>query len=221
MLRLLFLLIFSLATLRSYAQFGVQVGGAITATKLTQSAAEMERGWNFRYNAGALYRIRRLGGLKKVDLQPTLQYIVKGSSSGDVLLNTPQAGISETISRLRYVELSVPVLFRFTEEDLRNYTYNLGAGPYLATLVSAKSVAVPLNGGDNVTTDLKTGSGASDDIKSVDGGLTLYVSMKVVNFSAGVSYDYGLLNVSPKPNETAYNRSFSLFFGYFFGARPK
>lgn len=219
MLRLLFLLIFSAATLRSYAQFGVQVGGAITGTKLTQNATDVEQNWNFRYNAGALYRIRSLAGLKKVDLQPTLQYIVKGSSNADVLLNSPQLGISETISRLRYVELSVPVLLRFGEKNLRNYTYNLGAGPYVATLVAAKSVAVPLKGGDNVTTDLKTGSGATDDIKSLDGGLTLYVSLKTVRFNTGFSYDYGLLNVSPKPNETAYNRSFSLFFGYFFGAK--
>lgn len=216
MLRFLFLLVFGLAALRSHAQFGVQVGGAVTGVNVTQGGTEVERAWNFRYNAGVMYRFRQFGGFKKVDFQPTLQYIVKGSTSGDVLLNTPQVGISEIISRLRYVELSAPVLFRFREDGLRNYTYNLGAGPYVATLVSAKSVAVPLNGGSNVTTDLKTGSGALDDVKTLDAGATLYVSMKLVNFSAGVSYDYGLLNVSPRPNETVKNRSFSIFFGYFF-----
>ncbi len=216
MLRFLFLLVCSLATLRSHAQFGIQVGGAVTATKFSRGGVDGERGWNFRYNAGVLYRIRQLGGFKKMDLQPTIQYVVKGSSSGEVFLNAPQAGISEIISRLRYVELSAPVLFRFKEDGVRNYTYNVGAGPYVAALVSAKSVAVPLHGGSNVTTDLKTGSGSLDDVKSIDGGLTLYVSIKLVNFSSGVSYDYGLLNVSPKPNETAHNRSFSIFFGYFF-----
>ena len=216
MLRSVFFLILSLFALRSNAQFGMQVGGAVTATQLTQKGAEVERGWNFRYNAGVLYRIRRLGGFKKMDLQPTLQYIVKGNTDNNLSTTQVLAGASEVVTRLRYVELSVPVLFRFNEEGLRNYTYNLGVGPYAAALVSAKAVTVPLRGKDNVTTDLKTGAGSTDDIKPLDLGLTLYISAKLVNFSAGVSYDYGLLNVSPKPNETAYNRSFSIFFGYFF-----
>ncbi|MDQ2771999.1 MAG: PorT family protein [Bacteroidota bacterium] len=212
MRQLFFFLIFSLAALRSQAQFGVQVGGAVTATNLIQGGTDAERGWNFRYNAGVLYRFRRLGGFKKVDFQPTLQYIVKGSTDQ----NSPNLAISEVVSRLRYVELSAPLLFRFTEEDLRNYTYNIGAGPYVAQLVSGRTIAVPLHGGDNVTTDLKAGSGAQDDIKPLDLGATLYMSMKLVHFSAGVNYDVGLLNVSPKPNETAYNRSFCIFFGYIF-----
>ncbi len=218
MYRIFFLLIFGLSALQSHAQFGVQVGGAITATKFTQSGTEVDQSWNFRYNAGVLYRIRQLGGLKKVDLQPTLQYIVKGSTDDDVSNRMPLAGIGEIVNRLRYVQLSAPVILRLNEQGLRNITFNIGVGPYAARLVSAKSIAVPLYGkpGSSPSTDLQVGTNSQDDIKPLDLGLTLYVSAKLYHVSAGVSYDYGLLNVSPKANVTAYNRSFSIFFGYIF-----
>ena len=215
--RLLILgLFFSLAALRCQAQFGVQVGGAITAVKFTRNGTEADHGWNFRYNAGVLYRIRRLGGLKKIDLQPTLQYITKGSSDTDIPYRLPPNTVNEVYTRLHYVQASAPGLFRANEEGVKNITYNLGAGPYLASLVAARAVSVGEGGNKAPETpaDMRIGNGTQDDIKRLDAGLTLYLSMKLGHVSSGVSYDYGLLNVSPRTNTSMYNRSFCIFFGY-------
>lgn len=207
---LLVLLFVGAFSLRSHAQFGVQVGGAINAMKVVQGGADVERGWRFAYNAGVLYRFRG----RKFDVQPTLLYMPKGAIDNNS--GTPYiTGVSEIQKRLRYVQVAVPVIYR-TSDGVRNYTYNLGLGPYLATLVGGQAVTVPLSKGDNVTTDLKTGFKDTDDVKPLDAGLTIYVTAKIRHISAGFSYDYGLYNVSPRPNETQRNRSFTLLANYMF-----
>lgn len=207
------LFLFSLAALPCQAQFGVQVGGALTGVSLSQNGENVDRDSKFHYNVGVHYRFLKVGGLKKLDVQPSLQYFVKGGSDRF----SPNLSVSEVVTSLRYVELSVPLIVRFSLAEAYNCSFNVGAGPYTALLVSTNAYAVPLSkGSGNVPVDFKTGFSSTDDIKPLDMGLTSYASIKIDNFSFALSYDVGLLNVSPKPAEKAYNRSFNILFCYLF-----
>ena len=112
------------------------------------------------------------------------------------------------------LELSLPLIFK-APLGVKNCSYDIGAGPYFSKLVSAVSKAVDLDGGTKVN-KFKIGKSSTDDFKSGDIGLSLYMGMRVMHFNMSLVYDLGLTNVTPNPNQSIKNGCFSLNIGAIF-----
>ena len=73
-------------------------------------------------------------------------------------------------------------------------------------------------GGDKETEDVKFGTD-NDDLKRLDMGISVGGGVEFESFLIGVSYDYGLMNISPSNEYNTKNKNRVLKFtlGYRFG----
>ncbi len=205
----LLIVIAALLSGHSFAQLGIQVGWNTTNYSLKNNGVKDKRSLIWGVNAGAMYRI---GIIKKLAVQPELLFSQKGAVNNN-LGSSYTSGVSRWVNKLNYVELGVPVLFRM--KLLTKSTFDMGAGPYIATLVSAKSRIEYLNG-DKKKDEFKIGSDATDDFKRMDMGYKLYMGAKLSHVNFSMCYARSISDISPTATQTVKNGCFSLNFGVFF-----
>lgn len=203
---LLFILAVSLTT-HSLAQVGMQVGCNLTNYRYVKSGTHLKRSMAASYNFALMFRTPT----RHVSVQPTLLYTRKGAINND---NSANYNISKYKNKLEYLEFSAPVILKAELEGKKN-TFDIGVGPYVAKLLSAKSKIEYLYDSSR-TTSFKIGDAKTDDFKPIDYGLSFYMGIKVTHFQMNMGYDLGLANVDPKANESIKNRCFSFNIGVFF-----
>lgn len=190
----------------AFPLFGFQVGFNLNDYRYLVGDAKKDRsflgGWNF----GLVYRTDG----RKWRLQPTLLYSQKGAQN---ITDAPLT-YSWINNRLNYLTLSAPILYN-ANMGVKNFTFNIGAGPYAAALLSAKAIKKPLYGGDDERESYKIGSDATDDFKRGDFGLAFVMGAKLRRVNLSIGYDYGLANCSPTPSTSLKNRTFSINLGVF------
>lgn len=196
-----------LSALVSTAQPAVQTGLNLASYRYTFDGSYSERDLVIGLNAGVLYRLRLPGRLA---LEPSLLYSRKGARR--ITDNT--AAIDYIKVKLDYIQLSLPLLYRigFT----RHLDFNFGGGPYAAYLLSAAS-RTHFYVGDDEQTKLKIGSdGAAHDFRQGDAGLRLMAGAHLRKLYFYLSYDLGLVNVTPRQSETIRTRCFGANLALFF-----
>lgn len=198
---LIALLIFSAGSSHAYPIFGIFGGMNINGFKSTFKGDKRNEDWNSGYDIGFLYRTDG----KRFRLQTSLAFMPKG---GKDLSN----GINY---KLRYVEVAAPFLYNVRSEGMRNWTMSIGAGPYISRLVSAVRASEEPFGKNKKSEKMSIGSGPLNDVKGLDVGVNVYFSYKLDRFLTSISYDYGLANISTKPDMITKNRTFAINLGYF------
>jgi Outer membrane protein beta-barrel domain len=208
--QLIFLLALTLIVSKGYGQLGLQLGWNTTSYHYVSSGLHEKRGLKWGVNAGLLYRTPG----KIVCLQPSLLYTQKGAINNN-------AGASYTTdvdhykNRLNYLELTIPIILKVPIAGKKN-SFDIGAGPYLGRLISAKSKIYYLDGTDRIT-KFKIGTNDStDDFKPMDIGISLYMGARIEHFFMSMGYDIGLANAGAAKNETIKNGCFSLNIGVLF-----
>jgi opacity protein-like surface antigen len=105
--------------------------------------------------------------------------------------------IYESKSSINLLYLDIPI-------TAKTY-YNIGSskiygafGPYIGFGLSGKSKSETILNGESESDkqDVKWGSGDSDDLKRLDFGLTVGAGMEFNSFLIGLSYNFGLANIS-------------------------
>jgi hypothetical protein len=116
----------------------------------------------------------------KLFLQPAFLYSTKGSKYS---VMESEATISPA-----FIEIPVNVVYKFDSGSMKFF---LEAGPYFAYGIGGKEKS------DNETTDIKFGSGESNDLKPFDFGLNLGAGVEIKNFFISAHYELGIANLAP------------------------
>ncbi|HWB26394.1 MAG TPA: porin family protein [Chitinophagaceae bacterium] len=169
------------------AQFGIL--GGVNFSKYEYVS---DRKALISWNAGLLYRIAKSSST--FAMQPQLTYTGKGAIKYPEI--DPNNDILKYTNHINYLQLSVPFIISPKLDDEGTLRFDIGAGPYVANVVSAKSSAESYEG-ETTTSDFKVGSSSTDDFKPFDAGITMMAGTRIGNISFNVQYDLGLLNVNP------------------------
>jgi hypothetical protein len=121
---------------------------------------------------------------------------------------------------LNYLEIPLNAKLYFSEGDTRIFGL---IGPYIGYGLSGKTKIEDNYAGETETrtNDLKFGSSENDDLKSLDFGLAAGVGLDASRFQVGLTYSYGLANISSytESGMTIKNRNIALYVGIKFGTK--
>lgn len=129
-------------------------------------------------------------------------------------------GVEKFRYRITYLELPLNLLFNYKK-------LCLGAGPYLAYALAAKSIIKPsnirafqpeINPNTTIKSDIPIGNDDISIIKPIDFGFNFLADYKLkYGISLGINYGLGLTKASKLPLiRDGRNRVFSVFMGYNF-----
>lgn len=122
-------------------------------------------------------------------IYPSLQFIRKG------LKKTTLIDPINSDLKLNYLQLTIPLYGRYG-------LYGIGLGPYAAIATGGKTAYTSIAGGDR---KINFGNGTGDDLKGLDYGLSLTMSINIFYFQ----YDWGITNLGTGKYGTAKNRNFN------------
>lgn len=122
-------------------------------------------------------------------IYPSLQYIRKGAKR-TTLIEPTRSDI-----KLNYWQLTIPFYMRAT-------MFGIGLGPYAALASSGKTKFSSVPGERKIN----FGSGATDDLKGLDYGLSFTMSISFFY----LQYDYGMANLGTGKYGSAKNRNFNV-----------
>lgn len=185
-------------------KFGVKGGLNITTFTGDTEGIKVESLVGFNIGAFAAIKIN-----EKFTIQPEFLYSTQGAKFDNVGAYVEDMFFTGDIDmKLSYI--NIPVVFKY----YANEKFNLGAGPQIGFLTSAKS-ATKLNGfSQTVEEDMKS------YFNSVDFGLVLNVGYDFTkNFFAEARYNLGLANIAKTEqgdNSKLKNSLFSFNVGYKF-----
>lgn len=195
------------ASASAFPLWGFQLGFNINDDKYMVGGDRKDRSFLSGYNLGLVYRTHG----RRWRVHPTLLWSQKGARN----ITDAPLEYSWISNRLTYLSLSAPVLYNTNMEGIKNFTLSIGAGPYAGYLLKATAIKKMLHGGDEEREDYKMGAAATDDFKRTDFGLAFVLGAKMRRVNMAIGYDFGLANISPTPNTSMKNRSFSINFGVF------
>ncbi len=213
--KLLTVLLISLFSLQTYAQtFGIR-GGLNLATMIDKDddgtySDEFKMNPGFHAGVTAEFPFSEI-----LSLETGLFFDTKGFK-----MDVTEMGIDvSTKASLNY--LDVPVTIKAsTEVSTGVKIYGL-VGPYIGVGLSGKVKGESSEEDFDVSVDedVEWGSGEDDDLKRLDYGLTAGAGVEIKGFLVGVSYDYGLANVSAYTDygTIASHRILKFSIGYKFG----
>lgn len=116
--------------------------------------------------------------------------------------------------RLNYINLDVTYNYIFNIANLEIYAEG---GGYAGYAISGK-IKYRLENADDYEETLSIGtSEIDDDIKPIDGGLTIGAGIYFGSFKFGIGYMHGLVNISTQDDQTMRNRNGYLRVAYLFG----
>lgn len=147
----------------------------------------------------------RKGISDQVSIQPEINYSLKGSQinyDGGFF-----TGSGKYRYNLSYIE--IPVLANIHVGDNLYFS----AGPYIATLIAAKVKDVDGDGSINSVEEYDR-----DDFNTFDYGIAAGVGFDFAGGTAGVRYNYGLVDVAPDGNglDNGKNSVLQFFIGFEF-----
>lgn len=127
--------------------------------------------------------------------------------------------------KLNYLNIPLNLKFLYNIEN-RNLYFTFG--PYLGIGISGKyHLDYPIekkniNTGEYVLEQIikdrvvNWGSDSKDDFKRLDYGVSVGLGCEIDNFQIGLSYSYGLPDISPRSDETYKNRVLGISMGWLF-----
>ena len=185
------------------AQPGI-TGGFNTGTyKYQVNSTTYGRSSLVGFNAGLFYRASLD---RHVIMEPSLLFTRKGARNN----NTPFP-VDYTKSRLDYVQLNVPVMYRGWVS--RHADFTIGGGPYAAVLAYA-DVRTQFRTGDQNLDDYSIGTNGADDFKPLDAGLRFGAGFRYDRVNVSIAYDLGLADIAPQTNTEIRNRTFGINLGF-------
>jgi hypothetical protein len=148
----------------------------------------------------------RKGLSDQISIQPEINYSLKGSQinyDGGVFTG----GSGKYRYNLSYIE--IPVLANVHVGESLYFS----AGPYIATLIAAKVKDVDGDGSVNSVEEYDR-----DDFNTFDYGVSAGVGFDFAGGTAGVRYNYGLVDVAPDGNglDNGKNSVLQFFIGFEF-----
>jgi len=142
----------------------------------------------------------------KFSIQPELLYSTQGSKFNMVVSDGNTEYNTENTVKLAYI--NIPVMFKYYATE----KFSLEAGPQIGFLTNSEIEVNVL--GQSVTQDAK------ELFESIDFGLNLGAGYDITkNISAGIRYNFGLVNVAKTEagsNDSIKNSVFSISVGYKF-----
>ena len=143
---------------------------------------------------------------EKFSIQPELLYSTQGSKFNMVVNDGNTDYNTENTIKLAYI--NIPVMFKYYATE----KFSLEAGPQIGFLTNSEIEVNVL--GQSVTQDAK------ELFESIDFGLNLGAGYDITkNISAGIRYNFGLVNVAKTEagsNDSIKNNVFSISVGYKF-----
>lgn len=130
-----------------------------------------------------------------------------------------EEGVDVTVkAKLYYAD--IPLTLKVAGEVSEGVELFVLAGPYIGIGLSGKTIAEGSAEGFNVSIDedIDWGSGEDDDLKRLDYGITAGAGFEFKGLLVGLSYDFGLANVSAYTDygTTSSHRVFRFTVGYNF-----
>lgn len=121
-----------------------------------------------------------------------------------LLLNTKGFKITEeedgvdVTAKANLYYADIPLTLKVSGEVSEGVKLFVLAGPYVGIGLSGKVTAEGSAEGFNVSVDedINWGSGEEDDLKRLDYGITAGAGLELMGIKVGLSYDFGLANVS-------------------------
>lgn len=147
----------------------------------------------------------RKGISEQVSIQPEINYSLKGSQIN--YDGTIVSGSGKYRYNLSYIE--IPVLANIHVGESLYFS----AGPYISTLIAAKVKDVDGDGSVNGVREYDR-----DDFNTLDYGVAAGVGFDFTGGTAGVRYNYGLVDVAPDGNnlDNGKNSVLQFFIGFEF-----
>ena len=140
--------------------------------------------------------------------EPGIMLITKGVKMEEDEISTK--------ANLNYID--IPLLLKASSNSKNGASVFGALGPYIGLGLNGKITME--YGGDKETEDVKFGNDEdNDDLKRLDMGVSIGGGVEFESFLIGVSYDYGLMNISPYKEYDTKNKNRVLKFtlGYRFG----
>ncbi|MGM0408401.1 MAG: porin family protein [Bacteroidota bacterium] len=121
-----------------------------------------------------------------------------------LLLNTKGFRITEeeegvdVTAKAKFYYADIPLTFKVSGEVSEGVKLFVLGGPYIGIGLSGKVTAEGSEEGYSVSIDedINWGSGEEDDLKRLDYGITAGAGLELMGIQVGLSYDFGLANVS-------------------------
>lgn len=195
----------------SYAQF--TVGGGLNMANMfikDWNEEDVSKGLNPGFNTGLTYNIPLSGA---ISVEPGLSFGTKG-----LRVTEEEGDIKAVLSWVNYY-MDIPIMFRFTKEINDGMKLYGAAGPYLGYGLSGKMKYKYTNGSETETEedDISFGNDDEDDLKPLDVGLSFGGGVLVGPLKVGVSFDFGLANISNYEDDKIGNRVLKFTAAYVFG----
>lgn len=209
---LIFAFLFTLVT-EGYAQiFGVKAG--LNLSNMHSKDKNESYDDNAKMNPGF-----HLGATAEFPIQDMFSF------ETGLMLSTKGSKMSETYGSNKYEATASPIYLEVPLTAKAAYDMNgtkfFGIfGPYLALGIAGK-IKTTGTGISSTSEKIKWGSGDSDDLKGLDYGLKIGVGAEMNNIQFGLSYGYGLANLSIDKSDgmKIQNRVLEISVGYKLGVK--
>ena len=192
--------------LEALAQPGITGGSSFTNYILKKNGSKQSRNSIITYNVGLVYRTKG----KSFCLQPGVEYSIKGTQNYDTPLGS---GLDYYRNKLNYLQFTLPLIKKW--ELVKGISFDIGAGPYLSSLLKGTSTAHSFSGNDKIT-NFKIGNDSTDGFRRMDGGITFLFGCKLYHVGFYMLYDLGLANISPIKNEVIKTHDFRINLSFYF-----
>jgi len=194
----------TITTASAQLRFGPEVGLNLTSIQSKMDGTSDNSDMKVGARIGGVVDIPVTGGLY---VRPGIQFSMMGGKEKQDFFGTT---VTSTLN-LNYIQVPVNVLYKFGQEgDGRFY---VGVTPYLGFGIGGK-VKV-----EDVSADIKFGSGDDADVKSMDFGAGIKVGYELpMGLYVDVAFLQGLSNNVPNGNSDfkSTNRNITIGVGYLF-----
>ena len=157
---------------------------------------------------------------KEVAFETGLLLSTKGFKRSATVLYGGETKEFKGSANLLYLDIPITVKTYF---NIRGTKFYGALGPYIGFGLSGKSKEDCIVNGviESDEKDVNWGTGDSNDLKRLDFGLTAGAGMEINTVQIGLSYNFGLANISANTEigQTINNRVLSLSVGYKFGGK--
>jgi hypothetical protein len=216
------LMLLFLITTQTFAQikFGVKAG--LNLSNMLAKDNDQTYSENFKmkpgFHAGATVEFPIV---KRFSFETGLLFATKGTKINEK--ETVGNETNELKGEINLYYLDIPLTAKVTF-DIGSAKIYGDFGLYLGIGLKGKSKIeiTDMGGTDSFNENIKFGSG-SDQVKRVDYGLTAGVGVEIQSVQFGISYGYGLANLSNDTDNGTItkNRVLGISVGYKFGGSPK
>jgi Outer membrane protein beta-barrel domain len=194
-------MLFTVANIEAQVKLGPTAGLNLSTMTLKSMGLSLDPKTVVGFNVGVISEFKLSGNLY---LQPALLFTTKGSKFS--VLD------QEMTITPGFIEIPVNAVYKFGTGSTKFF---LDAGPYFGFGISGKTDA------SGEKTDIKYGSGESDDLKGFDFGLNIGAGVEINRFLVSVHYELGLANLSPvtTDNTESKTRVIGISLAYLMGGK--